>query len=220
MKRILALTLAAGLLIAMAATLTGCGGSVDEAALCARAAELVPKTALINRLFHIEGLPLKEGSAPVGGYRPVDMNVIESYGYENLEGIIESMHGVWTDEYIGRFRESSLFSAVGTGSTQESKYCYDQYDIKTKEYEGIWALSEGPDNPTDPVEYLYDTLAVKKIINKNLVRMTMQVIVTDSEDASRTQRTDMTFTMARESKDAEWLLDSSVVVKFYIEESV
>ncbi len=219
MKRICALMMAVLLSMCCLLTFTGCGAKVDEAAVIARAKELIPQTDMINRLFHIEGLPMRAGAVAVGGYAEVDMNEIEALGYQNLEEILTSMKGIWTEDYIGRFRSSALFEAVGNGNTQESKYCYDQYNIKTDAYEGIWVSVKGLDNPTDPVEYLYDTLAVDKIYNANQVRLSMQVVVTDSEHPTETQQTEITITLARENKKAAWLLDSSVVVKYYKEEA-
>ncbi len=220
MKKTLALTLALLFIIGAVLTFSACGTKVDENEVITAAQQLIPRTDLINRLFHIEGLPPKEGGQSVGGYREVDMTAIAALGYASLEEILDSMTGIWTADYIARFRESSLFEVVNIGSSQESKYCYDQYHVKTGAYEGIWVSVKGLSNPTDPVEYLYDTITVEKVRNANSVRLRMDVIVTNSENSAESERQGITFTIARENSRAPWLLDSSVVVKYYIEEEI
>ncbi len=214
MKRIIVFALLAVLFVTAVIPQTGCGAKVDEAEVFARAEELIPKTALINRLFFIEGLPLKEGGLVVGGYQEVDMDEIRALGYESLEDILASMDGVWSREYIERFRSGSLFEVLSTDTYQKSKYCFDRYDSKTGVYEGIWASDAGLANHTDYVEYLYDTLEVEKIYHKNRVKVKMDAVVTDRDDPTAVCTVNISITLARVKTSAPWLLDASTAVAY------
>ncbi len=224
MKKFTVILLVAATLLLYLVPMAGCGGE-EDAVLIARAKELIPKTYEINSFFYIDGLPVKEGGESIGGYVPADMTSLAARGYTKIDDILSTMEGVWTSDYRTRFRESSLFTAVNTGYMQESKYCYERYTNEYNEnnqteeiYEGIWVSELGLPTRTDPTEYLLDTLAVKEKTARR-ARLTLDVIVTNHENTSETQRKQVTITLAKE-ESGEWLLDGSVVVKYFIKPTV
>ncbi len=194
-------------------TLVGCGAAAPaDEVLLARAKELIPATALINRFFYVEGMPLDPDAPPSGGYRAVDMTAIRALGFENLEGILASMNGVWSSAYCTRFRESSLFSTISNGNSLATKYCFDYYDPKTNAYEGIFVSAAGLPNQTDPVEYLTDTLRVKEKTSTR-AKLQLDVRVTDHTNPTEIMEDTITITLVKE-KDM-WLLDSNLAVKYF-----
>ncbi len=187
----------------------------DDTAVLARAEELIKKAMLFDKLFYIEGLPVKTNYDTMSGYLPVNMDRIGELGYENLAEIIADMRTVWTDTYCTRLENSSLFKQVSTGGAIESKYCYDYYNNQG-EYHGIYAAERGLPIQTDPTEYHFDTMKVHERLGDFRVKISVDVTITNHLNTSETVNYTVYLTLARgQEKDAEWLLDSTTAVKFF-----
>ena len=207
MKKILLLILASIVVFG----LFGCGETLPEdEMLITRAEELIPQTEEFNRLFYIEGIPLKEGGKEENGYAPADEAGLAMYGITKISEATNLMEGIWSKDYIEDFQKSTLISSVIDGNYIASyAYCYDKYD-KSKNFIGVMVDVDGLPIQAGRVEYLYDTLYVKEKTEDTAI-LKLEVIVKD-ENGNQKQ-TSLTVTLTKDNAGV-WYLNSNTAVVY------
>ncbi len=218
MKKILAMMLLFVVLGTMMVPLAGCKETApSDDVLKEHVRELIPQTEVFVKLFFKEGLPADTGEA-VEGYLPVNMDTMRlTYQFENLEDVFVAMETVWSAGYIQRFRARFTPSGAPALYAQEGKYCFDKYNLETKDYEGIWVSEKGCPYPTDDVEYLYDTMRVMEK-TEQYARITMQVVVTNRENRDETLTKKINVMLTKDTESGTWLLDSGVAQRYFTTE--
>lgn len=207
-QRILTLLLAMVMLLSLAA----CGSTREEeqAALIARAAELLPMAAKIDDLLYVTGVPVKEGESGAAGYADADMEQLAVLGYTSVSDIRAKMREIWTERYVTGVERSAIFSSVSTeGQMAAYAYVTDAYD--KGEYLGVRVRV-----PRDEVLHMdasvYDLSTITyQSGTKKTAKLSVKVTVTNAEGETQERMRDIT--LAR-SDDGIWRLDSGTYNRF------
>ena len=99
----------------------GCGTTPTDETLITRAKELLPKTEELNDLLYITGIPLDPTASETNGYQKADGEYLKEKGITKISDVFSKMKGIWSEDYIERFKKSSLVTSV----VERSRICKD-----------------------------------------------------------------------------------------------
>ena len=159
---------------------------VDEAVVIAAAADLIPKSDRINRIFWGTGIPIleTEDAETVGKYTEADPAFLEENGFSNIEELKEMTSLVYDSVFCKTIFETKL----GENDTAEDdKITYVRY-YQTKKTSGgttvygpIMVHTMAVVYFDKPVVYHTDTLALCEVRGE-IVYLTLDVTVLDDAD--------------------------------------
>ena len=198
------------LILSLTFGIFGCGTAPTDETLITRAKELLPKTEELNDLLYITGIPLDPTAKETNGYQKADGEYLKEKGITKISDVFSKMKGIWSEDYIERFKKSSLVTSVVEGNQIAAyAYCYDQYD-KLGNFLSIMVSTQGLPIQCGAVEYLYDTLEVKEKTGEHAV-LSLSVNVTNGE--GQTKETTLSVTLTK-NEMGEWLLGSTTAVVY------
>lgn len=140
--------------------LSSCGNrDYDEETVKAAARELLEKSTAVNEIFYGVGMPVDEGTAGTGYYKPVKKEYLSSLGIAGLDGLRNLTKEVYTDELSDIIFETKLNSVKDSSG---NIIVYSRYiEAKIKDETRVLIYTAGEPTYQNDVEYLYDTLTVK-----------------------------------------------------------
>ncbi len=164
MKKMLALSLSAAMLLGLALALGSCAGCfpMDTTGLLEAAPALIERSALLNEIYFGEGIPFDRSVTDYGAYYPAELDYLEEHGFGTVAELRALTAEVFSADYTELIAKTTLggFAADGTTDYIYARYSSSQAENLRDENETILVHGESHylTYPIGKSTYHYETV--------------------------------------------------------------
>ena len=208
MKKIVSLII----LFAVVFSLVSCGDrKYDEAEVKAAAAELIPKTEMLNEIFWGKGIPyFEDTNTSNGNYFEASYAALKEYGFSTIAELDALTRAAFSTEYADIIMSTCTSSISDEEGVQILARYYQKYtDEKMTEPECIMVYTKALYFLEDKVEYDYDSITVTHS-KKDTVFVTINCTV--RTDDGKTQ--DKTLEIGLVEEADGWRIDTPTYASY------
>ncbi len=186
-------------------SLFSCGADLSDEDAKDRAAELLQKSVLINRIYFGSGIPADPTVIGDAAYKKADPAFLEAHGFQSVEQLKKKTLEVYTS-YCAEDIFFNIFTAVVGVSDSRARYRDDSGTlyVDTKA-EVLYA---------DRVEFDTDSIRITKS-KKNVIYFTVDMTVYNADESKSQTLSAQSFSLREEN--GVWLLDTPTYAVYYDE---
>ena len=200
------------LLLAVCLSLFSCekNREYDEGEVALAAAEIIPKTALLNEIYWGDGIPYVENlNTAVGYYYEASPTFLIENGIETIEDLKEMTRAVFSESYSTNVFDTKLTSVKdGDEIISYARYYQNYSDAEGLTPDRIMVYSRAVSLLKDEVEYLPETV---KVLYSEGERVFVSINATVTRDG-KSQTREIKVALVEESSG--WRVDTPTYISF------